>query len=74
LEADLLFFALGQEFKPFKGNFSMTSGKDDLFHLFVIPADPGSSPGGIKVDFEHLLDSGFRRNDVIIPDFLRTYF
>jgi len=49
-------------------NFSITSGKDELFHPFVIPAK-----AGIQTDFEPLLDSGFRRNDVMKPDFLRTY-
>jgi len=49
-------------------NFSITSGNDDLFLPFVIPAK-----AGIQADFEPLLDSGFRRNDAINPDFLRTY-
>jgi len=49
-------------------NFSIASGKEDLFRLFVIPAK-----AGIQADFEPLLDSGFRRNDVMNPDFLRSY-
>jgi len=50
------------------GNFSITSGKGDFFGPIVIPAK-----AGIQADFEPLLDSGFRRNDVMNPDFLRTY-
>jgi len=49
-------------------SFSITSWKDDLFRPFVIPAK-----AGIQADFEPLLDSGFRRNDVMNPDFLKTY-
>jgi len=51
------------------GNFSTTSGKDDLFRPFVIPAK-----AGIQADFEPLLDFDFRRNDVMNPDFLRNYW
>jgi len=50
------------------GNFSITSGKDDLFRPIVIPAK-----AGIQADFEPQLDSGFRRNDVMNPVFLRSY-
>jgi len=48
--------------------FSITSEKDNLFRPFVIPAK-----SGIQANFEPLLDSGFRRNDVMNPDFLRSY-
>jgi len=53
-------------------SFSITSGKDVFFRLFVIPANPGSSPGEIQADFELFLDSGFRRNDVMPQNFLRS--
>jgi len=47
-------------------NFSITHGKSDLFQFFVIPAK-----AEIQNDFDLLLDSGFRRNDVITQNFLR---
>jgi len=49
-------------------NLPITSGKDDFFRSFVIPAK-----AGIQGDFELLLDSGFRRNDMMPQSFLRSY-
>jgi len=63
-----MYFPLIPLFSGTGSNFSITSGKDDLFRPFVIPAK-----AGIQADFEPLLDSGFHRNDVMNPNFLRNY-
>jgi len=56
-----------------RNNFSIASGKDELFPLVCHSCEACPRPdrgAGIQADFGILLDSGFRRNDVTPRNFL----